>query len=168
MAQQASPNVMGHSEDLRAQFTTLSTVVKTRFSPNLFWTMPVISVNWRPRSGRDVGDRPARSESTRPRQESLRSENASELAVLRAHPLQVALAPDVGQGDGQDGDEDEAFRERQRPQLAVDDRPRQQEHRLHVEDDEEQREHVEADVELDPGRTGRVLAALVGGELLLA
>src|SRR6185503_6693256 len=44
MAQQARPKVMGHRLDLRAQFTTLSTVVKTRLSPNRFWIGPLISV----------------------------------------------------------------------------------------------------------------------------
>ena len=71
MAQQARPKVIGHRLDLRAQLTTLSTVVKTRLSPKRFWMRPVISV--------------------------------MRLApVLGAHPLEVALAPDVGQGHHQD------------------------------------------------------------------
>src|SRR5688572_11946885 len=145
MAQQARPKVIGQRLDLRAQFTTLSTLVKTRLSPKRFWMTPVISV---------MPPLPA---------------CASERAILGAHPLEVALAPDVRERHRQDRDEDEPFQEHQRTrvaQLAEDDGPGQQEDRFHVEDDEEQRKDVEADVELHPGRAGRVLAALVGGQLL--
>src|SRR2546427_9510609 len=142
MAQQARPKVMGHRLDLRAQLMTLSTVVKARLSPKRFWMRPWISV-----TGTSL---------------------SAQLPVLGPHPLQVALPPDVGEGHHQDRDEDQALDEGQRAELAEDDRPGQEEHRLHVEDDEDQREDVEADVELDPGRARGVLAALVGGELLLA
>src|SRR5829696_2848791 len=136
MAQQASPNVMGQRLDLRPQFTTLSTVVKTRLSPNRFWMRPPVSV--------------------------MRS-----VPVFGAYPRKVALPPHVCEGRRQDGDEHDALHEGQHPQLAEGHGPGQQEHGLHVEDDEDEGEHVEADVELDPCRPHRILTALVGGELLL-
>src|SRR5215510_7714031 len=99
MAQHARPNVMGQRLDLRAQFTTLSTVVKTRLSPKRFWMMPP---TW-----------------------------LIPLApVLGPDPLEVALAPHVGQGHHEDGDEDEPLGEGQQSELAEDDRPGKEEHRL--------------------------------------
>src|SRR5689334_3014388 len=108
MAQQARPKVIGHRLDLRAQLTTLSTVEKTTLSPNRFWMTPVISVM------------PYLS------------------PILGAHPLEVALAPDVGEPHHEDRDEDEAFHEGDGPDLLEDHRPRQQEHGLHVEHDEDE------------------------------
>src|SRR2546427_4808644 len=139
MAQQASPKVMGHRLDLRAQFTTLSTVVKTRLSPNRFWRTPPTSV---------IGASAA--------------ENAPLAPVLGPDPVDAALPPHVGQRHRQDRDEDQSLREGQPAEPPEHHRPREQEHRLHVEDDEDEGEDVEAYVELDPRRPGRVLAALVG------
>src|SRR5579862_461338 len=82
IAQQARPKVMGQRLDLRAQLMTLSAVARTRLSPKRFWMSPVISFI-----------------------------RASEL-VLSAHPFEIALAPDVGQGHRKDREEHSAFRER--------------------------------------------------------
>src|SRR5688572_7406396 len=113
MAQQARPKVIGQRLDLRAQLMTLSTVAKATLSPKRFWMRPVISVT------------PASP------------------PVLRPHPLQVALPPDVDQGHDQDGDEHQALDEGEHPELAEDHGPGQEEHGLHVEDDEDQGEDVE-------------------------
>src|SRR5687768_14408610 len=115
MAQQASPKVMGHRLDLRAQLMTLSTVAKATLSPKRFWMSPVISVT------------------------------PASLPVLGPHPLQVALPPDVDQRHHQDGDEHQPLEEGEHAELAEDHRPGQEEHRLHVEHDEDQGENVEAD-----------------------
>src|SRR6185503_14543347 len=88
--------------------------------------------------------------------------------VLGADPFEVPLAPHVHQRHHEDRDEHQALEVGEHAELPEDHRPRQEEDGLHVEDDEDEGEYVEADVELDPGRPHGVLAALVGGELLLA
>src|SRR5437773_11006665 len=88
--------------------------------------------------------------------------------VLGADPFQVALPPDVHQSHHEDGDEHEALEVGEQAELPEDHRPRQQEDGFHVEDAEDEGEHVEADIELEPGRPDGVRAALVGGELLPA
>jgi hypothetical protein len=41
MAQHAKPKVIGHKDEARPQFKRLSTVVKTKLSPNLFSSKPI-------------------------------------------------------------------------------------------------------------------------------
>ena len=53
----------------------------------------------------------------------------------------------------------------QSPQLTDGQRPRKEEHGERVEDDEDERDEVEADRELDPGFTDRFGAAFVACEL---
>src|SRR5512143_2404697 len=62
--------------------------------------------------------------------------------VLAAHPGEVALPPHVGERDHQDGDEDQPLDVGEGAQAPEDRRPGQQEHRLHVEDDEDKGEDV--------------------------
>ena len=72
---------------------------------------------------------------------------------------QVALHPDVDQADEQDADEDQDLRQReealplQNP-VAEDREHRIDERDLDVEDHEDQRDQVKADVEVDPGVAG--------------
>src|SRR6188474_6884 len=81
------------------------------------------------------------------------------------HPLDVALTPDVGQSHQQDGHEDHHFDEGHQAEVAEYRRPGKEKGGFDVEDDESKGDHVETDVELDPGRANRVFATLVVGEL---
>src|SRR5512140_2509150 len=121
MAQQARPNVMNQMLFLRLQLTSWSTLVTTTPSSNRLWMRP------------------------------LTSDMPSSGPILGAHPREIALPPDVRAGDHQDADEHEPLEIGEQPEGLEHGRPGQQEHRLDVEHDEDQGEHVEADVELDPG-----------------
>src|SRR5262245_42723530 len=86
-------------------------------------------------------------------------------------PLQIALGPHVHQADREDPDEDRQLDEGEQSLPARHDPvPEHRSHRvdevqLDVEDHEHERDQVEADVEVDPRRTARRLAAFVGGQL---
>src|SRR5438128_275580 len=96
-----------------------------------------------------------------------------DLDVGRLDPGQVALRPHVDVADDQDPDEDEHLDEQEErvlrasrldallARLLEKDRPRVEERDLDVEDQEDQRDRVEADVEAHPAGADRRLAALV-------
>src|SRR5512147_871706 len=75
---------------------------------------------------------------------AVRSAMSSSGLVFRPHPGEVALAPHVRERHHQDGDEDEPLDVGERPERLEDGGPGQQEHRLDVEHDEDEGEHVEA------------------------
>src|SRR3978361_2153442 len=76
------------------------------------------------------------------------------------HPAQHALAPRIHEAQEQDEDEDAHLGETE-PGVPLELRaPREDEHGLHVEDHEQQREHVVADLAPRPPRADRVDAAL--------
>src|SRR2546421_10052613 len=77
-------------------------------------------------------------------------------------PLQDLLPPGVGEAEGQDPDEDDHRDERPGAPLQEDDGPREEEDRLHVEDDEQEAEQVVAHLRLRPPPADGVDAALVG------
>ena len=88
--------------------------------------------------------------------------------LLPVHDLLVGL---VGAERGHLPREGDALRDRQvrvgeLVGLAEDHRPGEEERHLHVEDDEQQGDDVEAQVELHPGAADGRLAALVDGRLL--
>src|SRR5215831_11343583 len=67
---------------------------------------------------------------------------------LMSFPVEGALLPLVGEADDEDGEKDHHRPEAGRTDLAQRDRPRKQERDLEVEQDEEDRDEVVADVEL--------------------
>src|SRR3954470_20184007 len=86
-------------------------------------------------------------------------------------PFQVAHRPDVGEADGEDGDEDEDLSEGEQALAALDERPVDARHRVHegdldLEDHEDQGDQVEARVEVEPRLSDGLLAALVDHRLL--
>src|SRR6476659_2923083 len=88
------------------------------------------------------------------------------LGLARRHvlmgPVEPALAPDVGVGDEHEPDEHRHLREAEHPEASERDRPREQEDRLDVEDDEQHRDDVELDAEpLATRQPHGVVAALV-------
>src|SRR4051812_39616971 len=142
MAQQASPNSMYQTDDLRVQLRTSSSFAVTRLSGTLLISDIVTSDPGR------ASARPGHS----------------------LEPLEVALHPDVDQAYEQDAHEDEQLRENQEPPalqdvLAKRDGDRIDERDLHIEDHENQRDQVETDVEVDPGAARRRLATLVRRQL---
>src|SRR5690606_1037544 len=62
-------------------------------------------------------------------------------------PLERSLLPDVEEADDQYADEDQHLDEPEQPQLAERHAPGNQEHRLEVENDEQDRDDVELDRE---------------------
>src|SRR5262245_53639959 len=62
-------------------------------------------------------------------------------------PLQGAAAPDVGQAEDDDGEEDPHLHEAGRAEGSEDNGPGDQEHRLDVEEDEQDGDEVEMDAE---------------------
>src|SRR5947209_19837676 len=147
MAQQASPNVIGHSADLRPQFTS----PRTGLASN---------------TGAATLRRSAlKIEST---VVSTIPSGCSAISLITSlGPFQRALAPGVVVADDEDADEEEHFEERELCEREVvaheDDRPGEQEDGLHVEDQDEHRDDVEPDGEAVV-RLGRgVHAAREGG-----
>src|SRR5205823_4546222 len=110
IAQQASPNVIGHSADLRAQFTT-GAPISIAFAATVRRTKFVI-------------------EST-----VVRTNPSSCSAMLR--PFERAFAPRVVVTNNQDTDEDKHLDQRELSERKIitheNDSPRQQKDRLHVE-----------------------------------
>src|SRR5207237_3833192 len=80
-------------------------------------------------------------------------------------PLEASLAPDVGQRDEEDADEDEHLDHPVPAELVEDDGPGVEEDRLDVEDDEEHRRQVEPHRHAPAGGGGGDDARLVGKEL---
>src|SRR5215472_8587509 len=145
IAQQASPNSMYQTDDFRVQLRTSSILVVTTISGTLLISDMVSTLFLYPgtKSGR---------------------------ARDPLQPLEVMLRPHVDQANEEDSHEYQQLGERDEPPsllhvVAEHDRDRVDERHLHVEDHEDQRDQVEADIEIDPRAARRGLAALVGGEL---
>src|SRR5206468_4254261 len=160
IAQQASPNIMYQTDDLRVQLRKSSTLVVSAISGAVLMSD---MLRGPPGGGRGR---------LRFRREPLQ-------------PLEVALHPHVDEPDGEDADEEGDLGEREPALPAVgkrwvrrdgtggDPAPEHGHHRvdegqLDVEDHEHERDQVKTDVEVDPGGAARRLAALVGGELAAA
>src|SRR5512139_2603604 len=138
MAQHARPNCMNQMLFLRLQLMSWSAVAKRIPSPKRSWIGPPIGNGF---PGPDPGGASGLVS-------DLISDMPSSAPVLGAHPGEVALPPDVREGDHQDAYKEEPLEVREGSQVAEDDRPGQQEHGFHVEDEKDEGEHVEADVEL--------------------
>src|SRR5690348_1817002 len=149
MAQQARPNIMYQTEDFRTQLRKSSTFVVSAISGAVL--IRDIGTSRGPAGGRPF------------------------FRVLLdgepLQPLEVALHPDVDEPDREDADEDGDLGEREAtaplpdPVVAEYGHDRVHERELDVEDHEHEGDQVEPDVEVDPGRAARRLAALVGGQL---
>src|SRR5215216_5389728 len=137
IAQQASPKVTGQSDDLRAQLNASVSLA----SPTLPWTA-ACSSGIRPHSS---GMRPSGAGNPRRRLTDMTEAFLGRGGVLAAlPPPQHALLQRVDQADDQDRDEDEHLDQREQTELAVGERPWVEEHRLDVEDHEDERVDVEA------------------------
>src|ERR671917_1479548 len=147
MAQQASPNVIGHSADLRPQLTS----PRTGFAP-------ITGAATFRRSALKI--------------ESTVVSTMPSWCSAMLCPFEGALAPGVVVADDEDADEDEHLDEGELGEgevvAHVDDGPRQQEDGLHVEDEEEHRDDVVAHGETVVRLCDGVDAALVGAHLRLA
>ena len=84
----------------------------------------------------------------------------------RSIPFERSLPPLVDEADREHGEEDHHRPEAEPADLAEGDRPRKEEGDLEVEDDEEDRDQVEAHVELHARVVEGVEAALIGRQLL--
>src|SRR6266508_5796258 len=82
-------------------------------------------------------------------------------------PIKAPFAPDMRQRDEQDAHEDEHLDEAEPLELVEGDRPRVEEDRLDVEDDEEHRRQVEAHGQAAVGGGVGDDARLIRGELAL-
>src|SRR6266545_4881911 len=82
-------------------------------------------------------------------------------SLRRLLPLKRVLAPGVGDADAEDRHEERRLEQREETDLPQRHRPWVEEQRLHIEDDEEQREDVVADVKLHVGRANGFHAALI-------
>src|SRR5262245_42216404 len=150
MAQQASPNIMYQTDDLRVQLSRSSMRAVSAISGAVLISdtdpLPLCRL-------------------------ALPEGHRALHPLYALQPLQIALPPHVHQADGQDADEDDDLGQREQSLPALH-HPfpehgghRVDERELHVEDHEDERDDVEANVEVDPGRAARRLAALVGAEL---
>src|SRR4051812_6670826 len=88
-------------------------------------------------------------------------------SMLMSFPIEGALLPLVGEADDEDGEEDHHPPEAGRADLAQRDCPREEERDLEIEQDEEDRDQVVADVELHARVLEGLEAAFVGGVLRL-
>ena len=84
-----------------------------------------------------------------------------------SRPLERALLPGVRVADDEDEEEDDHLDQAEQLQLVHDDRPREHEHGLDVEDDEQHRDEEVADAVAVAGVAPRLDAALVRLELHL-
>src|SRR5438874_9765672 len=160
IAQQASPNVAGHIDCLRAQPTALSNVVRRTPRSTSSSTSSGVLPRCTP-SKRSTG-------TTGPLKRTLAIDDLLGFVRrdLAGAPVEPALAPDVDVRHEHEPDEYRHLDQPEQPERAERDRPREQEDRLDVEDDEQHRHQVELDAEAFPaGQPDRVVAALVGRQL---
>src|SRR5213592_4107070 len=147
MAQQARPKVIGHSEPERAQLKSLSSEAMTTLSSNLPSSTPMIALLLPApacRSARDNRCRPP-----------------GRLDIFGLYPRQVALGPNIGKPHDKNGDEYQTLEKGERAKLFEHNSPGKEKYNLHIEDDENQRDNVKSDVELDPRRTLGLLATFI-------
>src|SRR5215207_97909 len=173
MAQQASPKVAGQSEDLRAQLTSESSrvVMMSGSASAMKFSKPIRT----PRLVRSGGARrrrvPRPDRARPPLRQFQRARLGLGLDPRAGAPLEQTLLQDVDVADEEQHDErhhldvDERGEPVIHDEAAEDDRPRQQEDQLDVEEDEDHRHEVELHREpLARGAHG-VFAALVGHRL---
>ena len=85
---------------------------------------------------------------------------------FRFIPVKVALHPHIGEPDDENEQEYRHFYKSKKPQLTKDQGPREEEHDLHVEDEEDQSDDVKANVEPDPCVSDGFFAAFIRFEFL--
>src|ERR1051326_3712165 len=176
MAQHAGPNVMGHNADLRAQFTT-GAAMSTVFAPTVrriefIIESTVVKTNPSSCSAINHFRLPIADCSVWDSGTAERSIGNRKLALGNpSRPLQRAFAPGVVVTDDQNRDKNKHLDEGKSCKGKVisheDNRPRQQEDRFDVEDQEEHRDDVVTDGEPLVRFGRRIDAALVGPHLVL-
>src|SRR3972149_6271269 len=82
------------------------------------------------------------------------------------NPFQVTLVPGINQAYQKNEDKDHHLHEGKQPQIFEDHGPGVQHHHLHIKDNKDQGNDVEADIELDPGRPQEPLATFVRAQLV--
>src|SRR5262245_53539337 len=142
-AQQARPNVIHISEPVRAQLMRSSVVV----------TRKPLSAS--------LSDTSVKNGSP-----GLTNSGLGVATAVMSIPLQRTLAPLIDEADRQHRQEHHHRPETEQPDVLEGDGPGEQECDLEVEDDEQDRDQVEAHVELHARIIERVEAALVGRNLL--
>src|SRR3954465_6014599 len=91
---------------------------------------------------------------------------AKSLLLSGSIPFERAFLPLISKADREDGEEHHHRPEASGAELAEGNRPREQERHFEVENDKEDRDQIEADVELHAGVIECVESAFIGGELL--
>src|SRR5947207_8197392 len=160
IAQHASPKVAGHIDCLRAHPTARSIVVSRTPRSTSSSTSSGVLPRCTP-SNRSAG-------TTCPLQLALALDDLLSFARrdLAGAPVEPALAPDVDVRHEHEPDEYRHLDQPEQPERAERDRPREQEDRLDVEDDEQHRDQIELDAEAFPARPpDGVVTALVGRQL---
>src|ERR1700710_406251 len=132
-AQQARPNDKGHRLPVRPQLTSLSRLATTKPFSVICPVMPLMTASC---SG--PGPRASRFQAT--------SCRVSTISVLidGSLPIQGAFAPFVDEADRQHAQETHHREEAEHPDLRQADRPGKQECHFEVEDDEQDRDQIEA------------------------
>src|SRR6185437_8635211 len=87
--------------------------------------------------------------------------------LILSFPLESAELPRINQPEKKNRDEDQHVDKPKPSQLPKDDRPGKKNERLHVEDHEQQREQIKADVHRHVRRADRLHPALIGDLLTL-
>src|SRR6185503_6618934 len=87
------------------------------------------------------------------------------LSGVLDHPGEGSLAPSVGKTESKDANEERHGGKTGEPEAPGGDRPRKQEDRLDVEQDEEHRDQIEVDRETLVGASRGVRARFVGARL---
>src|SRR5262249_26389177 len=176
IAQQARPNPTGQIAFARAQFTSVSTLVKrtprstssriascSRSSMTGAGREPVEGSEARSPGPRVRNGFTGRSDMTAP---FARGQGAGRRP--RSVPLQSALLQDVDVADEEHRDEQHHLDQGDPAQIAERHGPGVEEHGLDVEEDEQHGDEIELDREPLTRRAQRIDAALVGHELLAA
>src|SRR5215213_242016 len=173
MAQQASPKVAGQSEDLRAQLTSESSrvVMMSGSASAMKFSKPIRTPCGEPSGGAGGRRRDRWPGRALPRLfEFERPGLGLGLGACARAPLEQTLLQDVDVADEEEDDERHHLDVDERAEVVrrealEDDRPRDHENQLDVEEDEDHRDEVELHREALARRAHRVFAALVGHRL---
>src|SRR5687767_3420646 len=151
-AQQARPKVIGHSDPVRAQFTSLSSCATTKPRSDNSSVTAFRAWSWSAPGGSGCGARVI-----------VWFIWAFAISLL---PLQRALLPLVDETHGQHAEEDHHRPEAEHADVAERNSPREKKCHFQVENDEQDRNQVEPDVELAAGIVESLESALVWRQFL--
>src|SRR5688572_23759099 len=151
-AQQARPKVIGHSDPVRAQFTSLSICATTKPRSDSSSVTAFRAWSWSAPGGSGCETRAM-----------VWFIWAFAMSLL---PLQRALLPLVDETHGQHAEEDHHRPEAEHADLAQRNGPGEQKRHFQVENDEQDRDQVESDVELPAGIVECLESAFVRRQFL--